>query len=190
MAKRKLPEFNAAPMADIAFLLLIFFLVATTMNVDTGILRKLPPYQEEPEDTPPIKERNVLIVLLNRNNQLMVEGEIMDISNLAERTKNFIKNPENKDHLSAKKTVEISYFGERKVSKGVVSLQNDRGTKYGEYLKVQNELMKAYTELRNEVSMNQFGKKYEELSSDQKKAVRKIYPLSISEAEPKNVGGN
>jgi len=188
--KKKVPEFNAAPMADISFLLLIFFLVATTMNVDTGILRKLPPYQEEPEDTPPIKERNVFIVLLNRNNQLMVEGEIMDISQLADRTKEFIRNPNNKENLSAKKTEEVPYFGEVRVSKGVVSLQNDRGTEYGEYIKVQNELMKAFNELRNELAMDEFGKKYEELSDERKKAIRKIYPLSISEAEPKNVGGD
>ena len=176
-------------MADISFLLLIFFLVATTMNTDTGLLRKLPPYQEEPEETPPIKERNVMIVLLNRNNQLMVEGEIMSISNLKERTKEFIKNPQNKDNLSAKKNTEVPYFGEVKVSKGVVSLQNDRGTRYGDYIQVQNELMAAYTELRNELAMSEFGKKYGELAKDKQNAIRKIYPLSISEAEPKNVGG-
>lgn len=160
------------------------------MNVDTGLLRKLPPYQEEPEDTPPIKERNVLIVLLNRNNQLMVEGEIMDISNLTERTKEFIRNPQNKEELSDKKKKKVPHFGTIEVSKGVVSLQNDRSTSYGEYIQVQNELMKAFSELRKDLAMSEFGKTYEELSKDKQNAIRKIYPLSISEAEPKNVGGN
>ena len=191
MAGRKIPEINAGSMADIAFLLLIFFLVTTTMNVDTGILRKLPPFQNEQEDdTPPIKERNVFIVLLNRNNDLLVEGQPMQVSQLTERTKEFLTNPNNNENLSAKKETEVPGIGTVMVSKGVVSLQNDRSTEYGKYLEVQNELVRAYNELRNEAAMNYFGKKYEELSDDQQKAIRKIHPLSISEAEPRNVGGN
>lgn len=191
MAGRKIPEINAGSMADIAFLLLIFFLVTTTMNVDTGILRKLPPYQDEQQDdTPPIKERNVFIVLLNRNNDLLVEGQPMQVSQLTDRTKKFLTNPNNNENLSAKKETEVPGIGNVMVSKGVVSLQNDRSTEYGRYLEVQNELMRAYNELRNNAAMNYFGKKFKELSDDQHKAIRKIHPLSISEAEPRNVGGN
>ena len=190
MARRKVPEFNAAPMADIAFLLLIFFLVTTTMDTDKGILRKLPPYEEDTQkDEPEIKERNVFVVLLNKNNDLLVEGEPARIGGLTDRVKEFIRNPNNKQNLSAKKTEELPFFGKTKISKGVVSLQNDRGTEYGEYIKVQNELTKAFNELRNEAAMNEFGKEFSELPEDKKEAIKDLYPLSISEAEPRSVGG-
>ena len=189
MARRELGQINAGSMADIAFLLLIFFLVTTTMDIDSGLSRKLPPMpEEEQEDTPPIKERNVFIVLLNRNNQLLVEGEPMNVNILRERAKEFIANIEDKDNLPEKKPTEIDYFGMYPVSKGIISLQNDRGTSYGTYIKVQNELVAAYNELRNELSLEKFGKKYRELTKDKMDAIRKVYPQRISEAEPKDVG--
>ncbi len=189
MARRELGQINAGSMADIAFLLLIFFLVTTTMDIDSGLSRKLPPMpEEEQEDTPPIKERNVFIVLLNRNNQLLVEGEPMNVNFLRERAKEFIANIEDKDNLPDKKPTEIDYFGMYPVSKGIISLQNDRGTSYGTYIKVQNELVAAYNELRDELSLEKFGKKYRELTKDKMDAIRKVYPQRISEAEPKDVG--
>ncbi len=189
MARRELGQINAGSMADIAFLLLIFFLVTTTMDIDSGLSRKLPPMpEEEQEDTPPIKERNVFIVLLNRNNQLLVEGEPMNVNILRERAKEFIANIEDKDNLPDKKLTEIDYFGMYPVSKGIISLQNDRGTSYGTYIKVQNELVAAYNELRDELSLEKFGKKYRELTKDKMDAIRKVYPQRISEAEPKDVG--
>lgn len=189
MARRELGQINAGSMADIAFLLLIFFLVTTTMDIDSGLSRKLPPMpEEEQKDTPPIKERNVFIVLLNRNNQLLVEGEPMNVNILRERAKEFIANPEDKDNLPAKKLTEIDYFGMYPVSKGIISLQNDRGTSYGTYIKVQNELVAAYNELRDELALEKFGKKYRELTKDKMDAIRKVYPQRISEAEPKDVG--
>ena len=187
---RSAPEINSGSMADIAFMLLIFFLVATTMDVDSGISRKLPPIPEEqPEDTPPIKERNVFVVLINSNDKLLVEGEPLNVSMLKDKAKEFIANPKDKPDLPEKKPVNIDYFGTYQVSKQVISLQNDRSTSYEMYIKVQNELAKAYNELRNELSLQKFGKKYSELSDDKQKAIRKIYPQRISEAEPKNVGG-
>ncbi len=207
---RKLTEINAGSMADIAFLLLIFFLMTTTMDVDTGILRKLPPpLPPDQEKPPPIKERNVFIVLINRNNQLLVEGEILDISQLREKTKEFITNPRKKDNLSEQETLAekkeeaiekqnakeatylttlIKVFGpQQTISKGVVSLQNDRGTEYETYIAVQNELVAAYNELKEELSKKTFNVSYEELDEDREKMIRTIYPLSISEAEPKNI---
>lgn len=178
-------------MADIAFLLLIFFLVTTTMDTDTGISRKLPPMPEEQEikDDQKVKERNVFIVLLNRNNQLLVEGEPIQISQLRDKTREFILNPENDPNLPEKRIIEVEYFGNYEVTKGVISLQNDRGTSYGSYIHVQNELAAAINELRDELSMQKFGKKYEDLEEDQADAVQSIYPMAISEAEPKNIGG-
>jgi len=190
--KRELTEINAGSMADIAFLLLIFFLVTTTMDVDSGLLRKLPPpIDPEVPPPPPIKERNVFIVLVNRNDQLLVEGEIGDIKTLKNKTKQFISNPSNNLNLSAKKPSEnIDLIGLYSISKGVISLQNDRGTSYNMYIQVQNELAAAYRELRDDLAMQKFGRKYKELSKPQKKAIRKAIPKMISEAEPKNVGGD
>ena len=187
-------EFNAAPMADIAFLLLIFFLVATTFDVDTGIMRKLPPIpdeqQQRQQDNKQIKERNVFEVLINSNDQLLVEGEPMNISNLRESAKDFIANPRNKENLPEMEVKEVPFFGETETTKGIISLQNDRGTSYEMYIKVQNELTAAYNELHDDMAMQKFGRHYKELEEERKDAIDKIYPMIISEAEPKNVGGN
>jgi len=123
---RKTPEIPSASLADIAFMLLIFFLVTTTMDVDSGLERRLPPFVEEiDQDTPPIKERNVFIVLVNRDNNLLVEGEWMQLSDLRERAKEFMANPADRDDLPEKEMVEVEFFGEVPVSKGVISLQNE-----------------------------------------------------------------
>ncbi len=190
MARRELPEINAGSMADIAFLLLIFFLVTTTMDVDSGLMRKLPPMEDEKPDKPPeVRERNVFVVLINKRNDLLVEGRPMVITELKEATKEFITNPRNKKNLSEKTSKVVPFFNKVDVSKGVVSLQNDRGTSYEKYVEVQNELMAAYNELRNDIAKSKFSRFYDECNEDQQNAIRKIYPLSISEAEPKNYGG-
>ncbi len=191
MARKEVQEVNAGSMADIAFLLLIFFLVTTTMDSDTGLARLLPPdVQEEEPDTPPIKERNVFAVLLNSQNQLLVEGKPMKIEDLTEATKEFIENPNKLETLPETKPTEIEFFGTVEVTKGVISLRNDRGTEYQAYLMVQNELARAYNELRQGLARRKFGKDYNDLEDEEKKAIREIYPQRISEAEPKNVGGN
>lgn len=191
MAKRELQEINAGSMADIAFLLLIFFLVTTTMDTDTGIARKLPPMPENKDqlDNQKVKERNVFAVLINKDDQLLVEGEPTRITQLREKTKEFITNPLNKDNLPEKKTITVPYFGQYQVTKGIISLQNDNGTSYKAYIQVQNELAAAINELRDNLAMQKFGKKYDDLPEDQADAIQKIYPMAISEAEPKNVGG-
>ena len=191
MARRELTEINAGSMADIAFLLLIFFLIATTMDIDSGLARKLPPMPEKnQENNDKVKERNIFVVLINANNQLLVEGEPMHVRDLREAAKNFIKNPNDADNLPEKKPTEVPFFGTYPVSKGIISLQNDRGTSYKTYIEVQNELVAAYNELRDELAMQKFGKLYNELDKARKDAIRKIYPQRISEAEPKNVGVN
>lgn len=190
MARKKTPEINSSSMADIAFLLLIFFLVSTTMDVDTGIYKKLPPIPEKNEKTDQkVKKRNVLDILVSRNDDLMVHGELMDISQLCEKTKEFILNPRNDENLPEKHVKTIPFFGDVMVSKGLVSLRNDRGTSYEMYIKVQNELARAARELKDEKAMQKWGKKYSELDEAQQKAVKKYVPMAISEAEPKNVGG-
>ena len=185
-------EFNAAPMADIAFLLLIFFLVATTFDVDTGIMRKLPPIpdekQQRQQENKQIKDRNVFEVLINSSDRLLVEGENANISNLRERAKEFIANPNNETDLPEMEVKEVPFFGQRECTKGIISLQNDRGTSYEMYIKVQNELTAAYNELHEQLAMQKFGKKYSELEKEKQDAIDEIYPMIISEAEPKDVG--
>nr|WP_321405626.1 biopolymer transporter ExbD [uncultured Carboxylicivirga sp.] len=190
MGKREVQEVNAGSMADIAFLLLIFFLVTTTMDTDTGLARLLPPMQEDqPDDTPPIKERNVFTVLVNSNNQLLVEGKPMGMEELTEATKEFIENPLDKDNLPEKKETEVPFFGMQMITKGVISLQTDNGTQYQTYLMVQNELQRAINELRQDLAKRKFGKDYDDLEKEEQDAIRTIIPQKISEAEPKNIGG-
>jgi len=187
---KKIPEINSGSMADISFLLLTFFLLTSSIDTDLGITRKLPPPPPPERKIDRIKERNVFVVLVNSNNQLMVQGKGMDISQLKDETKKFLENPYDDPNLPEKQDVNIDLLGNYKVSKGVISLQNDRGTTYEMYIKVQNELTAAVNELRNELSKKKFGVKFEDLKDEaQTKAIQKAIPVSISEAEPKNVGG-
>jgi biopolymer transport protein ExbD len=190
---KKLPEYNASSLADIAFMLLIFFLVTTTMDTGSGILKMLPPPvppDQEIDDDQKIKERNIFIVLINKNDQLLVENKPMDIRDLKQATKEFIQNPGRRDNLPEFKETEVPYFGTMMVSKQIISLQNDRGTSYGMYIQAQDALAAAYSELKNELAMRKFGKIYDDLEVDQQLAIRKIYPNRVSEAEPRNYGGN
>lgn len=190
-------------MADIAFLLLIFFLVTTTMDIDKGLNRLLPPIEEdttEPADQ--IKAKNIFVVVINANDQLLVEDEYMDITELRQAAKDFIdnngdgscmyceglRNPESSDNPN----------------KAIVSVSSDRGTSYETYVSVTNELMAAYRELRDELSTRQFGVTYSELKKledekeeeegddaakdDRVKFIQDTYPLLLSEAEPKKIG--
>ena len=207
MAKRDLPEINAGSMADIAFLLLIFFLVATTMDIDSGITRILPPMPEDDEqEEVDVRERNVLVVLINKDNQLMVEGQIMDLDQLRLKTVEFFSNPNDDTNLPEKELQTIEFppgqssrfpdgMAQIMVSKGVVSLQNDRTTTYERYLHVQNELVAAVNHLRNEFAMQNFGRRYDELNPRNRideaiiDGVNQVFKMNISEAEPKQIGG-
>ncbi|NOR74472.1 MAG: biopolymer transporter ExbD [Draconibacterium sp.] len=185
---RKVPEIAATSLADIAFMLLIFFLVTTTMDVDSGLERILPQWQEEKvEDDSQIKERNVFVVLVNRNNDLLVENEYARIEDLREMAKEFMTNPAKAENLPETEPAEVPFFGTVEITKGVISLRNDLDTKYGTYLAVQNELVAAINELREELSKSKFNKSYANLGKDEQKAIKKIFPSRISEAEPKNV---
>lgn len=179
-------------MADIAFLLLIFFLVTTTMDVDTGLMRGLPqlPDENEPEQTDEIHDRNVFVVLINKDDQLLVENKPTSVFELRELAKEFIANPENKSNLPELVEKDLPFFGTTMVTKNaVISIRNDRGTSYGMYIKVQNELLAAKQELRDEISRRQFGMKYADLDEARMEAVKDYYPSVLSEAEPKEIGG-
>ncbi|MBE6196962.1 MAG: biopolymer transporter ExbD [Alistipes sp.] len=196
--KRKVPEVNSSSQADIAFSLLIFFLVATTMNVDTGLARMLPPMppEDQKQEDVKVKERNMLLVLVNGAGQIMAgapgKQTLVDFRQLKDMTKEFVLNPMDDENLPEKKEKEIDLPGGGKwvypVSEGVVSLQTTRDTGYQIYIMVQNELTRAFNEIRDEVSMKQFNKKFADLTDEENKALTTAVPLKISEAEPRQVG--
>lgn len=195
--KRKVQEINAGSMADIAFLLLIFFLVATTMNVDTGLVRVLPPMppENQKQEDIKVKERNLFLVLVSGSGNIMVgtpnNQEFTDLRQIKDRTKEFILNPMDDENLPEKTQKEIELADGSKwvypESQGVVSLQTTLETDYQTYIMVQNELTRAFNEVRDEVSMQKFGKKFTELEKAERDAVSKAVPLKISEAEPRNI---
>ena len=189
--KRKVPDINSSSTADIAFLLLIFFLITTSMDTDRGLARRLPPppEQEQNNDDIKLKERNVLQVFLNMNDQLMCSGEYVSVDQLRDKAKEFIANPYNDESKPEKYSKDIPFFGNMMITeKHVVSLRCDRGSSYKAYIAVQNELVAAYNELRDELAQEKWQKNYADLNEDQQKAIRDIYPQKISEAEPKKYG--
>ncbi|MCB0733505.1 MAG: biopolymer transporter ExbD [Flavobacteriales bacterium] len=177
---RGIPEINAGSMADIAFLLLVFFLVTTTMDTDKGLRVKLPPYPDFTNPPPKTEqyERNVLEVLVNSNDQLLVENQLMSIEGLTKLTKDHLTN-EGRNPKLAESSL-----------KAIVSLKNDRGTSYERYLEVYNELMRAYNEVRNEYALAKYGRPYNDLpgNGESAKDVKTKYPMKISEAEPVSYG--
>ncbi len=192
--KRKTPGINGSSSADIAFMLLIFFLITTSMDTDQGLARRLPPpvpKDQKNDNDMDIKKRNIMVVLINSSNQVLCNGEPTDIKQLKAKVTEFIDNPYNDENKPERTEVDVPFFGKQMVTKNhVISLQNDRGTSYQAYIDVQNELAAAYNELRNKVSMEKFGKNFADLGEEEQKAVQQIYPQKISEAEPKNYGGN
>jgi len=168
---REQPEVNASSMADIAFLLLIFFLVTTQIDVDQGIMVRLPPWSDEPPEMMQLRTRNVFSVLVNANNDLLVRGEPMRPRDLRERTVEFITNPMRREDLA------------ESPDKAIISLKNDRGTEYETYILIYNELRAAYNEIWEGESQRRFGRPYEDLTTPQQAEIRRDIPLVISEAE-------
>ena len=190
--KRKVPGINASSTADIAFMLLIFFLITTSMDTDRGLARRLPPppENEKQKDDIIVKERNVLQIRLNKDDQLMIGGEWSDIKQLREKAKEFIANPKDDPNMPEKHAKTLPFFGNVMITeKHVISVQNDVGTSYDAYFQVQNQLVAAYNELRDELAKAQFGKPLAECTEEQKEAISDYYPQKISEAEPKKYGG-
>lgn len=163
MAKRASPEVNAGSMADIAFLLLIFFLVTTTIETDSGINRKLPPMEESDQDVV-IKQKNIFTVLLNGKDQLLVEDELMELKDLRQAAKEFLDNGGDRtcDYCSGKKDPASS----DNPDKAIISLKNERETSYKTYIAVQNELVAAYNELRDARAQSLYGKAFKEMEAN------------------------
>jgi biopolymer transport protein ExbD len=175
--KRASNEINASSMADIAFLLLIFFLVTTTIAQDKGIQVLLPPWSEVEPDITKLNKRNVFAVLVNADNQLLVRGELAKVEELRERAKEFIVNPQARPDLA------------ERPNKAIISLKNDRGTEYGTYIEVYNELKAAYEELWDELAQRKYGRDYDDdMPTALKREIRTEIPFVLSEAEPTSYG--
>ena len=191
--KKNIPEINASSQADIAFTVLIFFLVVSTMDIDTGIVRVLPPMADpnvKQEDIK-VKERNLLLVFVAGSGNIMAGGKVISLDALKDKAKEFILNPLDDKDLPEKKDTAIEMPDGSKwtypVSEGVISLQNTRDTSYQRYIQVQNELTRAFNEVRDEVSMAKFGKKFADLGDAESKVITKAIPMKISEAEPRKM---
>ena len=202
MAKRSAPEVNAGSMADIAFLLLIFFLVTTTIETDRGISRKLPPIPVEDVVPPVIRQKNIFTVIVNRNNDLLVENQLMQLKDLRLAAVEFLDNgggvgEEACDYCQGPRDPASSDNPE----KAIISLVNDRQTKYGTYISVQNELVAAYNILRNREGQRLYNTDYlemernyndpnyngnKEVLKERLDEIQNMYPQKLSEAEPKS----
>jgi hypothetical protein len=161
------------------------------MDVDSGIIRRLPPPLDPTEQPEDINKRNLFEVRINSQDLLWVKGQYMNIADLKDATKTFIANKANNPNLADKREVNIPMLGGiYMASKGIISLKNDRGTSYGMYVQVQNELALAISELRNELSKEHFGTNFSDLIDQEKiEAIQKAIPVAISEAEPENIEG-
>jgi biopolymer transport protein ExbD len=171
---REEPEIGGAGMADIAFLLLIFFLLVTTIDVDTGIGLQLPPAPEENQEPPPIKERNLLNILVNSQGMVLMDEEPTPVNQVKQKVKAFVTNRGEDPELSDSP------------DKAIVSIKTDRETPYNVYIDMLDEVMGAYAELRNQAAQAQFGRNYGQLEDDseQQQAIQDMYPKKISIAEP------
>lgn len=199
MAKRVSPEINAGSMADIAFLLLIFFLVTTTMETDSGISRKLPPMQDENVEPPIIKEKNIFQVIVNANDELLVEDELMELQNVREAAIAFLDNGGGSaDEACSYCQGAADPASSDNPTKAVIMLSNDRGTTYGTYIAVQNELVAAYNFLRDRTAQQKYGKSFTQMEADYKdvnypgnketleeqiKEIQEMWPQKLSEAD-------
>ena len=188
MARRPAGEINAGSMADISFLILCFFLMVSQMDSDAGLSRMLPPIPDETTQSDvQINKRNILIVLINSSDRISAGGQPIELNLLKEKVKAFVLNETDDPHLSEKEVKEVENFGPYPISKGVISMQTDRSTSYDMYMKVQNELVRAYNELRDEFAMQHFGKVFQTLDETQQDVVRNVFKQNISEAEPRDV---
>ena len=189
MGSKKTPAINSSSTADIAFLLLCYFLMTTTMGSQTGLSRLLPPMPDKDQkvEDQKVNRRNIIVVKINSSDRILAGSDPIDISQLKDKVKEFLANPADDPNLPEKEIIDIEGYGACAVSKGVISLQNDRGTSYNAYIAVQNALVGAVNELRDEFSKSKYGRNFDSLTEDQQKIVKKAVPQNISEAEPKDV---
>ncbi len=189
--KKKVPSINGSSTADISFIMLLFFLLTTSMGTDKGIARQLPPAvpPDQQDVSIDVNRRNMLRVLVNNQGEILANGELVSRDELKEKVKEFVLNENDREDLPERTVENFPMIGDQKVTKKhVVSLTNNVDTRYEDYLGVQNTLTKAYSELRDQKARATWGKPFEELEPAQQKVLIDLYPQNISEANPKEYG--
>lgn len=189
--KKKVPNINGSSTADISFIMLLFFLLTTSMGTDKGIARQLPPAvpPDQQDVSIDVNRRNMLRVLVNNQGEILANGELVSRDELKEKVKEFVLNENDREDLPERTVENFPMIGDQKVTKKhVVSLTNNVDTRYEDYLGVQNTLTKAYSELRDQKARATWGKPFEELEPAQQKVLIDLYPQNISEANPKEYG--
>jgi biopolymer transport protein ExbD len=184
--KRNIPPFNATSSADIAFILLLFFLLSGSLSSKTGIYRRLLPDTSEAKlkKKTNIEKRNFVTFSVDENNAVFMEDEQVKLHEIRDIAKKFIANPENSDYLPEKKDVEIPLLGLVSVTpQAVINFEISQKASYRTYISVLGELSAAYDELRNELANKRFNKSFARLSEEQQAAIREAYPFRISEKE-------
>lgn len=188
--RRKVPELNTTSTADISFMLLIFFLVTSSMDSDLGLPRQLPPPPDEQvEQELTVKERNVLQIEIDAHDQLTCGGEPVSIAELTDRIARFVTNEQNDPAMPEKSRREVNLLGLVEVSdRHVIAIQVDRETTYDAYFQMQNAIVRAYARLRNQLALKHFGHSLRQCSPDEQASLAIVYPQRISETPPREQG--
>ena len=189
--KKKIPKINGSSSADISFILLLFFLLTTSMGSDSGLARQLPPAvpPDQQDVSIDINRRNMLRVNVNNRGQILANGEVVDLNGLREKVAEFVLNENDRSDLAERVVESFPLVGAQKVTKNhVISLTNTVDTRYSDYILVQNELTKAYMQVRDQQSRKLFGLSFEDASLQQQEVLIDMYPQKISEANPREFG--
>ena len=184
--RQEVPGLNTTSTADISFMLLIFFLVTSSMNTDKGLLRQLPPPEDDTEQLEvEVKERNVLALELDAKDQLTCNGDPITTAELTKRVMEFVANRQDAPSLPEKSEREVHLLGRCRVSdRHVITIKADRQTTYNAYFEMQNAIVRGYNNLRNELARNRFGHSYARCSQGERDAIAMVYPQRISETMP------
>ena len=183
---------NAASVADISFMLLILFLMVTSMDVDKGLSRQLPPPDptEEEREEARVSERNVMKIEVTADSRIMLDGKESALGDIRQRVMTFVENENNRADLPEKFETDIPLLGKCQVTKRhVIQIEADRQSNYDIYFGVQNEIVAAYNTLRDKLGTQRFGRTYGQCSDVQKEALRKYYPQRVSEIYQQREGG-
>lgn len=189
--KRKVPQINGSSTADISFILLLFFLLTTSMGSDSGLARQLPPAvpPDQQDVSIDVNRRNIMRVNVNNRGQILANGEVVNLDGLREKVIEFVLNENDRADLAERTVETFPLVGAQKVTKNhVISLTNTVDTRYSDYILVQNELTKAYLQIRDQQSKKLFGVSLEKADTQQQEVLIKMYPQNISEANPREFG--
>lgn len=183
-SRKTVPGLNTMSTADISFMLLIFFLMTSSMDTDKGLTRQLPPLspEEAQEQTVSLKERNTLKLAITADDNVLLDGKTISMEQLKTRIIEFVSNEKNIETLPEKTVKDVELIGKFAVSdKHVIHIELSPDARYDTYFKVQNQIVNAYGELRDALGRSKFGRPYSRCNDTEKAALRDCYPQHVSE---------